>query len=201
VSLILALASPVAASALTAVYLKATGTRGEVARNNSLGADVNDDLRRWVRDRDRLREGREGQIKLQTFSSEMQEAFQVLGREIFETTPQLGLADARRQALQEYRDQADRLRRMFRDRAQSEGVFHRLARRGKPEPTLRLPPDCREILARWRESAPHPSLESAEAAPVDDLSSPELEPALAAIESDEGYTWKAARRGKITNDQ
>src|SRR3954471_942063 len=54
--------SAILASALTASYIRASRSRGEVAEHDRLSGELNEDLRRWVRDRDRVADDRISEI-------------------------------------------------------------------------------------------------------------------------------------------
>jgi hypothetical protein len=93
-------------------------------------------------------------------------------------------AEAARQALHEWRDEATKKRREYRDTMASEGRVASWVRRrrGQDSPRLVLPEPAREALARWRAPATIPRSDGHPSMPIDDPSRPELEPELAELE-------------------
>jgi hypothetical protein len=101
------------------------------------------------------------------------------------------LAHAKQAALQEYRDEASRKRRAFRDALDHEGWFARRWRRrnNRPRPEMWLPLDCLAMVARWRQDV----MTETDRGRVDDPTAEVLEPELRAWEVESA---QAARRAE-----
>jgi len=178
--------APIAASGMTAAWLKSRSAGREVTTNTRQVRDLNDDLRRWVQDRDRELSQELATITNQAGAPEtvtMRLARVSPGSQLYAASHVTRLVAAKRAALHQYRDEATRKLREFDAIVESEGRLHRRARRrrGLPELRLALPSDCRETLRRWREDAVNPADPSSTAA-VDDPTRPELEPRLRQLE-------------------
>jgi hypothetical protein len=164
--------------------------REEAAANSRRIADLNEDLRRWVRDRDRtLVQELDGITNSATTRSEPDPAELLFpppppGPTLYSGAHIRARAEAKRLGLHQYRDEASNKQREFREIVESEGRIHRFWRRRDdlPLPELSLPADCREALGRWREPATNPADSSAEPIAIEDPTRPELEPALAELE-------------------
>jgi hypothetical protein len=101
--------------------------------------DLNEDLRRFLRDRDRTLG-----IEMAVRSGEMN------ARGLFHSGAHLvALRELKRQALQEYRDEATIKRRRYRELCQERFACPFVLRR-RTLPVLRLTAESREILAGWR---------------------------------------------------
>jgi hypothetical protein len=164
--------SAVLASLLTWMAVRTNGSRGEVGVDDRAVAALNEDLRRFVLDRDRsLR----SELALIT---EEHNARGVLVSSIHLNAR----IEAQRTALLEYRDVATNKIREYDDIVAREGWLHRQwrRRRGDPLASLKLPAEQREALARWREPARIPGSDSVSL--IDDPTRPELEPALADLQ-------------------
>lgn len=154
----------------------------EVAGNDARADELNEDLRRWVRDRDRQLETEHRGLK------------NGAGNQLYAGSLRNGAVAAMRQALHEYRDEASRKAREFSAFARSEGRWHRRyrERRGLGSPSLGLRGQERLLLNRWRQrpylvdpGGPEPDL-GVEDDPTAD------EPSIAPIESEAGLTWAEA---------
>jgi hypothetical protein len=153
---------PVLVAAVTAWFVAGRGAGREVASHDRRAGELNEDLRRWVRDRDREASVRMGQIV------EQANVRGVTGGGALRQAA----GKVYRQALHEYRDEATAKQRELERRLDTEGRAHRRVRRRRhaPAPRLALPQDCSAMLARWRERA------------EEDPTRPELEAALREIE-------------------
>lgn len=155
----------IVASVLTAVILKAQNVRAEVTTHARLAMYVNDDLGRWVRDRDQVAASRVNEIRQDAAAKG------VAGGG--------ALAQARGKvymhALREYRDEGARKLRAVDELADQERRLHDRWRRhrGQSMRRPRLPEDARTILVRWRQYSD------------EDVSRVELEPALVELEARE----------------
>jgi hypothetical protein len=132
--------------------------------------DLRDDTRRWLRDRDR-------DLQVQTNAAITTMAARGL---LYAGAFLTALADLKRQALQEYRDEMSRKRTRYRGLLDGETWAHRRFR-GRPLDRYELADDDRVILAAWRAPATyegHPD----DSAPVDDPTSEEREPDLRRFE-------------------
>jgi hypothetical protein len=160
------LAVPVGAS-LTTILMNARVTKwraaaGEIADHDRRAAEINQDLRRWVRDRDRAADVRMKEIR--------QDAN---GKGVISSGAMTQAAGkVYRHGLHEYRDRATVEQREIDAILAAEGRAHerRRQRGGRAAPVLALPDDCRSIVTGWRQRA------------EDDPSRPDLEPRLAEIE-------------------
>jgi hypothetical protein len=133
---------------------------------------LNEDIDRFIRDRDRTL-----RIELSAVGNDM--AF----RGLFYSSVHLGaLTTAKRSALHDYREEVTRKRRRYADVSAAERFPARLLRRrrGKLGP-FALTDEARATLATWREDA---TIEGLNAAPVDDPTSEEREPAIRRFESE-----------------
>lgn len=131
-----AVAAAVLASLLTAFLLRAATVGLEVSRHDRLIAELNEDLRRWIRDADRERNVLLERAGVQPGLGE----------------PGESLADIAELFRQRWRDEASRRLRSFWAIAESEGRLHEVLRRsGESRPMLELSRDATETLARWRE--------------------------------------------------
>lgn len=168
------LLAPVLAAIFTAALIRVGSVRGAVAQNTRLVNYLNDDLRRWVRDRDRQLE-----IELKTITNQA-------GPQLYSGGHVRHRAAAKRRALHEYRDEATGKLRELAELEDGEGILHRYWRRreGRPPLALHLPADCRDALARWREPATNPADATAPPVSVDDPSRADLEPALGELEAE-----------------
>jgi hypothetical protein len=189
------LLGPVIAAALTALYLRGVAAPGEVNRHDSQAAELNEDLRRFVRDHNRIVAEQIIDAHAEVESLGGVEAIErKLRSEGKGLKIDLGGAavKARGEALHVYRDEASRKLRQFRELGDREGWTHRLVRRwhSQPAPHLVLPADCRKILAVWREPVPS-TADPDKSTPVEDVTAPDLEPELADLESDAGARWRA----------
>ena len=127
--------SPLLASLLTWAAVRATGWRGEVGADDRAVDDLNEDLRRWVRDRDRAL-GIEHKLITHRYNNpdsvpERREQVPERVRDLpagsqHYTGAHLGAqAEAQRRALHEYRDEATRKLREFKAVVAREGWWHK----------------------------------------------------------------------------
>jgi hypothetical protein len=133
---------------------------------------LDEDMRRFVRDRDRVL-----WIELTTVTDEM------AGRGIVNSSIHLGeLADRKRQALHEYRDELIRKRRLYREVCERERWATRLLRRRRGAlPRFELSNESKLTVASWRRDATGSDHETS---PVDDPTSAEREPDLQRFEEE-----------------
>lgn len=163
------------------------GVGKEVAENDARASEIDEDLRRWVRDRDRQLE------------DELRGLVNSAGNQIDAGSLRNQAVAAMRQALHEYRDEATSKGREFSALARSEGRWHRRnrERRGFESPSLGLAGQERLYLNRWRQrpylvnpGGPEPDL-----VVEDDPTA--NEPSIAPLERESGLTWaEAATRPK-----
>lgn len=134
---------------------------------------LDEDLRRFLRDRDRLL-----RVELEGIRTNM------AGRGLLYSGAALGgLADAKRQALQDYRDEITWKRRLYREACERERWATRVLRRRRGAfPRFELPDESKAILAAWREDVTISGMDGS--APVDDPTSPEREPDLRRFENE-----------------
>ena len=167
--------SAVLASLLTWVAVRANDSRGEVGFDDRAVSALNEDLRRFVLDRDHS-------LRRELLLITEEHA----GRGPITSSVHINArAEAQRTALWQYRDEATRKIREYNDIVAREGWLHRQWRRRRGDPLVRLmlPAEQRDALARWREPARIAGWDSE--ALVDDPTRPELEPALADLERDD----------------
>lgn len=180
------------ASALTAGYLRSRGLRGVIEAHDRRVRELNEDLARWMRDRDdRLRRelaSAQMEYKLAVQAADLGRVdLDAIGGEL-RTWPEVR-AERKREPLHEYRDEGSRKLREYDDLVEAEGRIHTLVRRriGRPFPSFVLTDDGRRILGSWR--APCESEYTKDQVgwrrpvEVDDPSRFELEPSLARLES------------------
>jgi len=186
---------------ITAWLVRAQGSRRDVSEHDRRVADLNQDLQRWVLDRDRELHNELALIAAYARNPHLEG--EIVGRLIALRAPvpdelkqhpagsqyDSGAhlrwrAEAARQALHEWRDEATRKRREYRDTMASEGRVASWVRgrRGQGAPRLVLPEPGREALARWRAPAAIPLGVGQPSMLIDDPSRPELEPELAELE-------------------
>lgn len=152
-----------------------SAAREEVDRHETRVAELNQDFRRWVPDRDRVLEQRLRGLHRNQYEEEM------------------------RFALHNYRDEALRKVREFVQMAEREGWLHERRRRklGLAEPALKLSDQSRGIVSNWRVGPLHWGVTGIRVR--DDPT--QREPAIAPLETPEGLTWSAAaNHGKVRSD-
>lgn len=170
-------------AALTFHYF---GVGKEVAERDARASELNEDLQRWVRDRDRELE------------AQLRSLVNGAGHQLYAGSLRNKAVAIMRHALHEYRDEATAKVREFSTLARSEGRWHQRhrKRRGFGAPSLGLRGQERLCLGRWRQrpylvepGGPEPDL-VVEDDPTADESS------IAPLESEVGLTWieAAARR-------
>jgi hypothetical protein len=149
------IAAPIAVAIATTFVLNARTVAPMVESHRRRVADLNEDLRRWVRDRDQvldwqLREisGWVGPVVVSRISDVRARAMS--GQHPAGTTLERR-ARARELALQEWRDEASRKIREFDQLGAEEGWLHRwVRRRRRIELHLWMPDDAVMRLERWR---------------------------------------------------
>lgn len=158
----------------------------EVADNDARVSELNEDLGRWVRDRNRQLE------------NELRGLVNSAGNQLYAGSLRNKAHAAMRQALHEYRDEATGKVREFSALARSEGQWHQRhrERRGFGSPSLGLGGQERLHLGQWRQrphlvdpGGPEPDLVVQDDPTADESS-------IAPLESEAGLTWAeaAARR-------
>jgi len=161
-------AVPVVLSVIASVLVTRATQRGaipsSVVEHDRLADWRNEDLERWVRDRDREARARMDQV----------------AQDIRQRGLEGGALDASagrvyRAALHELRDQLSTRARELDEALAREGRGHARYRRrkGQHRPQLRLPPECRNIVAEWKQRA------------EEDPTSAEREPGLQRILEDQ----------------
>lgn len=186
--LLVPILATVVAGALIASARRYLRLDKEVAGNDARASELNEDLWRWVRDRNRQLE------------NELRGLRNSAGNQLDAGSLRNKAVAVMRQALHEYRDEATSKAREFSARARSEGRWHRWhrARRGLGPPSFGLRGQERLYLNRWRQrpnlvnpGGPEPDL-AVEDDPTAD------EPTIAPLESESGLTWaEAATRRAI----
>lgn len=197
-TVVISVLSTLIATAIVGALALVGRARTEVARHERLVAYLGKDFRRWVSDRDRLL-GHELRGITNTMAAGPTfgdlEAAELGGAkpgdEATRVASQLysgahvrALAEAKRRALHEYRDEAERKLREFEALVEGEGWLHRFVRRrrGLGAPRLKLTRESRDKLADWRKPATNPADATAPPVEVDDPTRRELEPELARLE-------------------
>jgi len=173
---------------LAALTFRYFGVGKEVAENDARASELNEDLRRWVRDRNR------------DLEAQLRGLVNSAGQQLYAGSLRNHAVAAMREALHQYRDEATSKAREFSALARSEGAWHQghRKRRGLGSPSLRLHGQERIHLNHWRQrpylvepGGPEPDLA------VDDDPSAN-EPTIAPLESESGLTWaEAATRRSI----
>jgi hypothetical protein len=167
---------------LAAVTFRYFGVGKEVAENDARASELDEDLRRWVRDRDRQLE------------NDLRGLVNTAGNQLYAGSLRNQAVAAMRQALHEYRDEATSKVREFSALARSEGRWHRRhrERRGFGSSALGLRGQERLNLNRWRQrpylvnpGGPEPDLAVKDDPTVG-------EPTIAPLETESGLTWPAA---------
>jgi hypothetical protein len=182
------LAGPILAALIAgpviALALRFSSVPREAGENDVRASEINEDLRRWVRDRNRQLE-----IELRAFVNGA-------GNQLYSGSLANQAVGAMRQALHEYRDEGSAKVREYAAIARSEGSPHRRYRRwkGGDAPALELQGQERIDLARWRRR-PHivsPGSETPDLAVSEDPTADES--SIAPLESKAGLTWEAAQQ-------
>jgi hypothetical protein len=137
-------ALPVAVAWLTVKSATTGAVRRQIERTDRLVANLDEDLRRWMRDRDHAADVRMSEITQQANAA---------GVGLGGAIPQ-ARGKVYRIVLHEYRGEASRKLRALDDLLDAEGRWHRWYRRrkGRPVPTLELDDESAAILAKWREA-------------------------------------------------
>ena len=167
---------------LAALTFRYFGVGRAVAENDARASELDEDLRRWVRDRNRQLE------------NELRGLVNGAGNQLYAGSLRNKAVSAMRRALHEYRDEATGKAREFSAVARAEGRWHRRnrARRGFGSPSLGLRWQERLNLDRWRQrpdivepGPPKPDLVVQDDPTAD-------EPSIALLESEAGLTWSDA---------
>lgn len=167
---------------LAALTFRYFGIGREVAENDARASELDEDLRRWVRDRDRQ------------LDAQLRGIVNGAGNQLYAGSLRNNAIAAMRQVLHEYRDEATSKVREFSALARSEGRWHarRRRRRGFEPRALGLRGQERIRLGRWRQR-PYlvgPGGEEPDLVVQDDPTAEE--PSIAPLETDSGMTWAAA---------
>lgn len=186
--LLVPILATVVAGALVASARRYFSLGKEVSDNDARASELNEDLWRWVRDRNRQLE------------NELRGLVNGAGNQLYAGSLRNKAVAAMRQALHEYRDEATSKVREFSALARSEGRWHRWhrERRGFGPPVFGLRGQERLYLNRWRQrpylvdpGGPEPDLA------VDDDPTAN-EPTITPLEAESGLTWtEAAARPSI----
>jgi len=180
---------------LAALAFRYLGVPGEVGEHDARAIEIDEDLQRWVRDRDRIlfndiRALVEALIEEARSRDEPPDPIDAPDMLI------IGPADElMRAALHEYRDEATHKVREFSALARSEGRMHRRQRRRRKAgaPALGLDGNNRIVLGRWRQR-PNPIAPGGQQGPdLKVLDDPTVdEPTIKPLETESGLTWNAA---------
>jgi hypothetical protein len=167
-----AVMAAVLASLATAFLLRAATVGQEVTRHDRLIVERGQDIRRWVRDSERRRLARLAEI---TGDNNQRNTLRSGGH-------QGGIKIASELFREEWRNEASRVLRDFWGVVDSEGRLHELVRRRVGSyPSVILPQDVRDLLARWRGPIPVPGMDPVT---LDDPAGLGPEPEVAAFERD-----------------
>jgi hypothetical protein len=148
---------------LAAVLAREVRTRANAGR----AADLNEDARRWIRDRDLALT-----IALRGKVTEM-----AAQNQLYSGALPRQLALLKQQALHQYRDEISHKRRQYRDLCNDQGgPLARLLRLSAPLPPFRLSDEARKTVEQWRADATVLAARSSH--PVNDPTSEALEPEL-----------------------
>jgi hypothetical protein len=200
------LLAPILTGVFVGVALRWAAISGEVTEHDARAEELNTDLTRWVRDRNR-------ELVAQIFSA-LNLARQGIIEDVAPAPVPKELEGTRpgsqedsgaflrrigrlmRDALHEYRDQASRSVRTYRAMARSEGWLHGQIRRRRlrraPSP-LRLSKHSRELLDTWR-SRNAPVRGEPDVIVDDDPTRQDDAADIRPLEDPGGLTWDAARR-------
>jgi len=114
----------------------------QVDRHDREIAAIDEDLRRFLRDRDRLVIAQTDALLTEATQGEMVPGLKIMPK-VFD--------EPRQQALRDYRDEMTRKLRRYRDIRTSEGRIHSLARRRRSPERLELSAEGKRILYDWRQ--------------------------------------------------
>lgn len=156
------LLAPVVVALLTTRYLTRRSIGEQLDDTDRRAAELNEDMRRWVHDRDRAAHVRMSEITQQATAMGVRQGGAI----------RAGAGKVYRHALHEYRDELTAKDRALADLLAAEGRAHARRRRraARRAPQLALPADCLAILERWRSVA------------EDDPSGHDVEPRVARVE-------------------
>lgn len=192
----------VVAGPLAALTFRYFGVPKEVAEHDARASELNEDLRRWVRDRDRQLET-ELRTLVNQAGSGVVSRYPVpvterpppgAGSQLYSGALVNEAVAGMRQALHEYRDEATAKVREFSALARAEGSWHRRhrRRRGFELSRLGLGGQERLYLNRWRQR-PYLAAPGSDRPDMKVDDDPTLgEASIAPLETDEGLSWKQA---------
>lgn len=154
--------APVGVAVLTTRYLTGRRVGDQLDDTDRRAAEINEDMRRWVHDRDWAARVRMNEITQQATAMGVAQGGAI----------RAGAGKVYRHVLHEYRDVLTAKDRALAEMLAAEGRAHSRRRRraGRPAPRLELPADCLAIVERWRGLA------------EDDPSGPDVEPRVARVE-------------------
>jgi hypothetical protein len=162
-------------AALLALVVGLYGGAALIRAHDAQVEDLDEDTRRWFRDRDARTEVEKARSSAELNRQNLFHSGQWL----------LTMATHQRAALTEYRDEMSLKRRRYRQLREAEGRFHRWLRErmGRPFARFALTDDQLAVLAKWRAKV-EPSHMPNDSMAVDDPTSEEHEPALRRFERD-----------------
>lgn len=170
----------------------------EVGDHDARAVELDEDLRRWVRDRDRQLQqelrtlvNQAGRGIVSRYPIPAGDEPPGAGSQLYSGALDSEVRAGMREALHEYRDEASRKMREFAALARSESSWHDRYRKKHNAETssLGLGEDEREVVSRWRER-PHPVEADKTITVDDDPTADELE--IAPLETSSGLTWTDA---------
>ena len=167
-----ALVAAVLSSLFTASLIRIGAVHREIASHDHQISELNEDLRRWIRDRDRQRKHELAEVINQNAAAGT----------LYGGSAITGLKVRAEIVRHEWRDEASRVLREFTRIVDAEGRLHELLRRRSGDrPGLKLPDDIRTLLFEWQAPIEKPG-EPGLYTPLDDPADRELEPEIAALE-------------------
>lgn len=191
---------------LVAVGFRWQSISREVRDHDAGAVELTEDLRRWVRDRDRQLErelrtlwGQAGRGVVSRYPVPLGTEPAGAGSQQYSGAIGNETAAGMREALHEYRDEASGKVREYAALARSEDGWHRRYRdrHDLSPPDLVLGEDEREAIAGWRER-PHPGREEEQLRVVIDDDPTAGERDIEPLESENGLSWPdAAARSTI----
>lgn len=170
-SLLVELLGGLATGLVVAAVLRLGEAMSQVDEHDRLVREIREDIRRFIRDRDRELSG-----ELRALHDDL------AGRGMLYSGARVaGVRIKRARALHDYRDEISRKRRSYAALVEREGWAHEYARlyRDRPALPLRLEDEQLEILAKWRAPVEIHGLDTVQ---VQDPTSEELEPDLRRFE-------------------
>lgn len=160
-------------AALLALIAGLYGGAALIRAHDAQIEDLDEDNRRWFRDRDARLEVEKARSSAELNRQNLFYSGQWL----------LAMATHQREALYDYRDEISRKRRRYRQLREAEGGFQAWLREQMPRPLARfaLTDDQLAVLAKWRAKV-EPSHMPGDSMEVDDPTSEEREPDLRRFE-------------------